>query len=424
MSSDYIHVDIEMVQSPKKSGMPCGDVISCRRSNAGTLIICADGLGSGIRAHIGAQMCVARLFESVSQGFSLRKAFSTVAATMQQSRDPGKPFAAFSIARIRSDGNATVLSYDAPAPILVGRHGASALANRPFSLPGGLAIESNCQLDVNEGILLMSDGVTQSGIGYSPFSEWGTDGVVRFVSDCLARNLEPALIPHRLHQEALQRWQGLFSEQNQLQTTHFATHFSPYSMKEQNNGYYGKPQKTIPRSDYGDDCSLILAYCRNGQTLNILTGPPCNSDVDKDIVRQFLELPGIKAVCGGTTAGIVARYLDEALQVEQEPTSNIAPPRYAINGIDLVTEGSITLNQVYNIMDEDVSKLNEDSGVTELRLLFSVADRVHFIVGGAENNANQDISFLQRGVLSRKVLVPHLIDRLEKEGKLVTVKYV
>ncbi|MDR1492995.1 MAG: serine/threonine-protein phosphatase [Planctomycetaceae bacterium] len=422
MSSDYIHVDVEMVQSPKKSGMPCGDVISCRRTIAGTLIVCADGLGSGIRAHIGAQMCVARLFESAAQGFSLRKAFSTVAATMQRSRDPDKPFAAFSIARIRPDGNATVLSYDAPAPILVGRRCASALANRPFSLPGGLAIESNCQLDVHEGILLMSDGVTQSGIGHASFSEWGTDGVVRFVSNCLARNLEPTLIPHRLHQEALQRWKGFFSDQNQHQTTHSAARFSPYSPT--NTGYYGKTQRTVPRSDYGDDCSVVLAYCRNGQTLNIFTGPPCDRNVDADVVKQFLETPGIKAVCGGTTAGIVAQYLDETLQVEQEPTSNIAPPRYAINGIDLVTEGALTLNQVYNIMDEDVSKLNEDSGVTELRLLFSIADRVNFIVGGAENNANQDISFLQRGVLSRKVLVPHLIDRLEKEEKLVTVKYV
>jgi hypothetical protein len=270
----------------------------------------------------------------------------------------------------------------------------------------------------------MSDGITQSGIGYASFSEWGTDGVVRFVSDCLAGNIAPALIPHRLHQEALQRWQGVFSDQNQHQTTHSAARFSPYSTAEQKTGYYGKPQRITPRNGYGDDCSLVLAYCRNGQTLNILTGPPRNSDIDNEIVRQFLEQPGIKAVCGGTTAGIVARYLDETLQVEQQPTSNIAPPRYAINGIDLVTEGSITLNQVYNIMDEDVSKLNEDSGVTELRLLFSVADRVNFIVGGAENHANQDISFLQRGVLSRKVLVPHLIDRLEKEGKLVTVKYV
>ena len=415
MPSDYIHVNIETVQSSKKNGMPCGDVISYRRSGAGTLVICADGLGSGIRAHIGAQMCVARLFESVSRGFSLRKAFSKVATTMQQSRDPGKPFAAFSVALIRADGNATILSYDAPAPILVGRHGASALANRPFPLPGGLAIESNCQLDVDEGILLMSDGITQAGIGHGPNSEWQTEGVVRLVSECLATNLDATLIPHRVHQEALQRWRGMFADQPQRQTTRF----SPFAKQ-------GRLAATTisPRSDYGDDCSIVLAHCRNGQTLNILTGPPSNREIDREIVQQFLAQPGLKVVCGGTTAHIVAKYLDEPLQVEQEPTSTIAPPRYVINGIDLVTEGAITLNQMYNIMGEDIVKLNEDSGVTELRLLLNIADRVHFIVGGAENNANSDISFLQRGVLSRKVIIPHIIERLEKNGKLVTVKYV
>jgi len=384
MASDYIHVDVETVQSPKKVGKPCGDVVSYRRTGAGTLVICADGAGSGIRAHIGAQMCVARLFESVLQGFSFRKAFSKVVETMQQSRDPDKPFVAFSMAHIRPDGNATVLSYDAPAPIFVGRHGASVLPNRPFSLHDGLAVESNCPLNIGEGILLMSDGVTQAGIGYGPNSEWGTDGVVRLVGESLARNLSLEMIPHLVHRESLQRWKG----------------------------------------NFGDDCSVTLAYCRNGQTLNILTGPPVDRETDHDVIARFLEMPGIHVVCGGTTANIVASYLNEPLQVEQEPTSTIAPPRYAIHGIDLVTEGAITLNQVYNIMDENMDDLSEDSGVTELRLLLNVADRVNFIVGGAKNTANNDISFLQRGVLSRKILVPHLAERLERDCKLVTVKYV
>ncbi|MCL2346740.1 MAG: serine/threonine-protein phosphatase [Planctomycetaceae bacterium] len=417
MASDYIHVDVETVQSPKKTGMPCGDVISCRRTGTGTSVICADGLGSGIRAHIGAQMCVARLFESISQGFSLRKAFSNVAGTMQQSREPDKPFAAFSVVRIRPDGNATVLSYDAPPPILVGRHGASILANRPFSLSGGLAFESHCQLDTGEGILLMSDGITQAGIGYGPNSEWGTDGVIRSVNECLARNLSIEMIPHQIHQESLQRWKGNFGNE---QPTRRTARFSQYGKALENNN----TPMVSSRSDYGDDCSVTLAYCRNGQTLNILTGPPVDCETDHDVVKQFLEMPGIHVVCGGTTANIVAGYLNEPLQVEQEPTSTIAPPRYAISGIDLVTEGAITLNQVYNIMDEDIAKLSEDSGVTELRLLLGVADRINFIVGGAKNTANDDISFLQHGVLSRKILVPHLAERLERDKKLVTVKYV
>ncbi len=420
--TDYIHVEIESVQSSKKTGMPCGDVIKSRRSNFGTLLACADGIGSGIRAHIAAQMCVARIFESMEQGLTLRKAFASVAASMENARDPKKPFAAFNVARIRPDGNATILSYDAPPPILVSRHGATLLANRPFPLVGGLAVESNCQLTTNEGILLMSDGITQAGIGYGPKSEWTIDGVVRFVNECIASRIKFSLIPERIHAEALFRWKGLHEQGSMAvpaRSSAGSRKFSPYT-----------PDKahavTAPRvhTVVGDDCSVVLAHCRVGQTVNIFTGPPLDRDNDMQIVKRFLDIPGLKIVCGGTTSKLVSKFLNVPLEMENGPVSAIAPPRYAIRGINLVTEGAVTLNQVYNILDEDVSKLHEDSGVTELRLLLNVADRINFIVGQAMNDANEDISFRQRGVLSRKVLIPLLIDKLEQAGKLVNVKYV
>ena len=419
--SDYIHVEVEQAQSSKKTGMPCGDVVRFRRSNYGTNLVCADGLGSGMRAHISAEMCVARLFASIEQGISFRKAFSAVAAQMEKSRDPKKPFAAFSILRIRPDGNATILSYDAPPPILVGPNEASVLANRIFPLPGGLAIESNCQLQCGEGILLMSDGITQAGIGYGPNTEWTSEGVVRSINDLLNKRVKFSQLPHRIHQESIQRWNGLTDRtQPAVPAGNAASRkFSPYAKDAAHTATEPYKHKVV-----GDDCTAVLAYCRTGQTVNILTGPPVDKEQDTVVVRKFLETPGLKIVCGGTTARLVSQYMGVPLEMEQEPMSVIAPPRYGIRGINLVTEGAVTLNQVYNILDEEISKLNDDSGVTELRLLLNVADRVNFVVGSAKNKANDDISFLQRGVLSRKVLIPLLADKLEKEGKLVNVRYV
>jgi hypothetical protein len=110
--------------------------------------------------------------------------------------------------------------------------------------------------------------------------------------------------------------------------------------------------------------------------------------------------------------------------VEQNPTSMIAPPRYEIPGVDLVTEGAVTLNQVYNIFDEEVQKLTEDSGVTELCALLHVADRVNLFVGSARNGASGDISFRQRGILTRERIVPLLADKLQSAGKLVVLEPV
>jgi len=414
--SDYTHVDVHSVQSSKKPGMPCGDMLATLRTNTGTTIICADGIGSGIRAHIAAQMCVSRLTESLQQELSLRTVFQSVSTTMQASRDPQKPFAAFSIARIRSDGNATVFSYDAPLPILVSRQGATVLANRPFPLPGGLAMESNCQLDMGEGILLMSDGITQSGLGYGSNAEWTSEGVVRFINSKISSRLKLSLAPEMIHKEALARWKGEVQESPRPATPRS---FSPYSPDSVHQATVRQSAKVT-----GDDCSIVLGLCRTGQTVNIFTGPPQDRDNDMPTVKRFLGLPGLKIVCGGTTAKLVAKYLNVPLEMESEPMSVIAPPRYGIKGINLVTEGAVTLNQVYNILDEDIANLHEDSGVTELRLLLGVADKLNIILGKADNTANADISFRQRGVLSRKVLIPLLAEKLRQEGKLVNVELV
>jgi hypothetical protein len=415
--SDYTHVDIHSVQSSKKPGMPCGDVLATIRTNTGTTMICADGIGSGIRAHIAAQMCVSRLTESLQQELSLRTVFQSVAATMQTCRDPQKPFAAFSIARIRSDGNATVFSYDAPLPILVSRQGATILANRPFPLPGGLAMESNCQLDRGEGILLMSDGITQAGLGYGANTEWTSEGVVRFINNKISARIKLSLAAEMLHKEALARWKGDILESARPAVSDRA--FSPYSPDARHQATVRQSAKVT-----GDDCSIMLGLCRTGQTVNILTGPPHDRDNDLPTVKRFLQLPGLKIVCGGTTAKLVAKYLNVPLEMESEPMSTIAPPRYGIKGINLVTEGAVTLNQVYNILDEDIANLHEDSGVTELRLLLGVADKLNIVVGKADNTANADISFRQRGVLSRKVLIPLFAEKLRQEGKLVNVEFV
>jgi hypothetical protein len=139
------------------------------------------------------------------------------------------------------------------------------------------------------------------------------------------------------------------------------------------------------------------------------------------MVNNFLMQDGAKVVCGGTTARIVAEHLGKEIRTEDNPNVFLAPARYFIDGIDLVTEGAITLNQVYNIYDEDPSRYGESSGVTELTSLLKSADRVNLMVGNALNPANRDISFQQKGILTRQSIIPLIVEKLEKSGKLVVV---
>lgn len=369
-----------MAQNAKHAGSPCGDVVACHREPSATTVICADGIGSGMRAHIAAQMCASRLLESVRQGFSLRRAFTSLVRSMEQSRDPTRPWTAFSVARIRNDGMTTVLAYEAPGPVLVTRHHATGLPAHPLQLGGALVSESHCHLEPGEGLLLVSDGVTQAGLGRGLPRGWQTEGLVSFISDSLNQGIAVRQVAANVLRQARLLWRQL-----------------------------------------GDDCTAALAYTKPGLIVNVLTGPPVEPERDAEVVERFLAAEGLKIVCGGTTAEIVARVLGQPLSVEQNASSLVAPPRYELEGIDLVTEGAVTLTQVYHLLDEDTRDLKEDSGVRDLCLLLNVADRVNIVLGKAHNRATQDVSFRQRGVLTRRQIVPLLARKLETMGKLVVV---
>jgi len=383
MVAGYVHVEVVVAQNSKRLEQPCGDLVACDRTAAATTLICADGVGSGVRARIAAEMCVSRLRELLRLGFSLRKAMAALVHTMEHPRDPTRPYAAFSVARILNDGMTTVLGYEAPPPILVSRRHASLLAASPIELGGGLVQEYTCYLEPGDGLMLVSDGITQAGLGTSVPGGWQPEGAVRFLNDRLTDGAAARDLPPRLHREALRLW-GVA----------------------------------------GDDCTAALALCRRGQIVNVLTGPPSDASLDVPTVRRFMQSEGLKIVCGGTTAEIVAKALGVPLRVEQEPKSLVAPPRYEIEGVDLVTEGAVTLNQVYNLLDEDLRHFKEDSGVVELCMFLQIADRVNVLVGGARNRANDDLTFRQRGILSRHQILPLLLEKLRTAEKLVVQEQV
>jgi hypothetical protein len=380
----YIHVEIETVQISKRPGNPCGDVSTSERSATATTLVVCDGLGSGIKANISATMCASHLLESFRSGFSLRQGFGNMAKIMNQSRGTDLPYSVFTVARIMSDGTATILSYDMPGPILLSAKHASSLQQRTITLENALIGESNCLVEPGEGLMIVSDGISQAGLGTTLRNGWEVEGVCRYINTCLADGILHKELPKYILRRAIELW-GDHS---------------------------------------GDDCTVALALCRWGKTVTILTGPPSDAARDRDVVAKFLMAEGSKIVCGGTTANIVANYRGTQVVMEPNPQSVLSPPRYLIEGIHLVTEGAVTLNQVYNLLDENLEDCEEESGVTQLCDLLKKADRVNFIVGVAQNPASENIAFRQRGILNRTQIIPLIADKLRKTGKLVLIDYV
>lgn len=382
----YFHIDIESRQMSKREGSPCGDTFLVKRTVYHTTIILADGIGSGVKAHIASQMNSARLETLLDGQMSLRDAFFGVAGTMSRWRDHSLPFSAFLVMRVLNDGTATVLSYEMPPVFLVSRREVSIISGQPLVVPAGLASEAHFTLAKEEGVLLVSDGIIQSGLGRRVLPEWGVEGVESFLSAKTGRELDFASLPGDV-----------------------------LGMARYNDGAHS-----------GDDKTVLLAHSRCGIVVNILTGPPTDKERDRAVADAFDEAEGLKVICGATTADIFARHNNLTVEVEQRPVSYSSPPRYFLSGIDIVTEGAVTLTQAYNLLtDEAGNGIDLDrSPAGDLAAMLRNADFIRFTVGLARNPANADVVYRKQGILARDRIVPLLAGKLERMGKLVTVEFV
>ncbi len=379
-----VFVEIKTSQAAKRTGLPCGDVVVSDRSKSGTTIIVCDGIGSGVKANIFATMCAARIKELLKRGFSIRHAFSNVVNTMNQAPGKNLPFAAFSLTHILPDGNATILSYEMPAPILLSYGYSSILPQQTSVLEERFIGESNCDLKKGEGLVLVSDGITQAGLGKGLTYGWESEGLNRYINELFRGGIQPATLPDAIRQKA----------------------------------------KEISKGTPSDDATVVLAYAREGKRVDILTGAPMDHNNDTQVIESFMAGNSVKIVCGGTTAKILSRELKRPLKIEEEFYNPITPPYYMIDGIDLVTEGAVTLNQLYNVWDVDREKLDKKNPVTEFYDLLKHADQVNFIIGGSINAATYDISYKQMHILPRNKIIPLLAGKLEKAGKLVSLQMV
>jgi hypothetical protein len=127
-------------------------------------------------------------------------------------------------------------------------------------------------------------------------------------------------------------------------------------------------------------------------------------------------------VCGGTTAKIVARQTGQALEVDLTTMTAEVPPVGRIVGVDLVTEGILTLTRVRDLLRAGTTRMavrfQVDGASCLLRLLLDV-DHVHFLVGQAVNPAHQNPD-LPRELGIRMGVVREIVEELRAQGKEAT----
>jgi hypothetical protein len=157
----------------------------------------------------------------------------------------------------------------------------------------------------------------------------------------------------------------------------------------------------------------------------VFTGPPVQKEDDEKVVETLMSSGGRRVVCGGTTANIVARQLGRHIQVELETGTEDVPARGHIDGIDLVTEGTLTITKALAIIRSDAPneelKLRVD-GASCLVVLLRDADEVRMLVGRALNPAHQNPN-LPRDLGIKAQVVQALGEELKRLGKEVEIEY-
>lgn len=369
----------------------CGDHVDVIEGEDGSsLVVLADGLGSGVKASILSTLTSKIISTMMSEGLSLEDCVETIAATLPICSVRGVAYSTFTIIRIIDNSVAELIQFDNPLIILI-RNGENVEYPRTEQLIGGKKIyRSRILLEENDIFFCMSDGCPHAGIGIAYNFGWERQDIIEFIAPL-------------------------------CDVGYTAKTLSTILLDEVIRLYDNKP---------GDDATVCAIRIRKREPMNLLFGPPSNRDDCNKMMSLFFSKEGKHIICGGTTSTIASKYLGKPLVPSLEFVDKEIPPIASIEGVDLVTEGVITVNRVleyakdYLNDNESYSKwsMKRDGASLIARLLFEEATDINFFVGRAINPAHQNPD-LPINFSIKMQLVTELTDCLRKMGKRIKVSY-
>ncbi len=369
----------------------CGDHIEVVNPNeSSSVIVLADGLGSGVKASILSTLTSKIISTMISEGLSIEDCVHTIATTLPVCSVRGVAYSTFTILHFVNNERLDIMQYDNPLVLLL-RDGQSVdYPKTQLNIDGKKILHSTIMLQEDDVIVAMSDGCPHAGTGLTYNFGWKLENIADFIAPLAyagytAKNLATTLV----------------DECDKL--------------------YGGKP---------GDDATVCVARIRKRNPVNIMFGPSSDKNDSMRMASLFFSKLGKHIVCGGTTSSIVAKYLNKPLKASLVFEKSDVPPIAEIEGVDLVTEGVITINKVLTYAKDYIAdnkmydqwNVQHDGAALISRLLFEEATDINFFVGRAINPAHQNPN-LPINFNIKMNLVEELTKCLEKMGKRVKVVY-
>lgn len=338
----------------------CGDHVDViEHGENSTVIVLADGLGSGVKACILSTLTSRIISTMLAEGLSLEECVSTIAATLPICSVRGVAYSTFTILHLIENETVEIIQYDNPDVIFIRNGEIFHYPKQELNIDNKKILKSVIKLQENDCMVAMSDGCPHAGIGRAFNFGWKWEDIADFMKTVYIAG-------------------------------HTAKNLATMLVDECNKRYGKRP---------GDDATACVVKVRKREPMNVLFGPPRNRDDCDRMMSLFFSKEGKHIICGGTTASIAAKYLGKEVKTSLNFESADIPPVAEIEGVDLVTEGVITMSRVIEYAKDALGKnelyehwaFKRDGASMICRMLFEEAT---------------DINFLWEGPSTRRIKIP------------------
>jgi hypothetical protein len=356
------HIEIDFAQKQPSGQIVCGDVFISKliKEDGRTILVLSDGVGHGVKANVLATMTATMALNYTALYKQPEAAARIIMDALPRDSSGVTTYATFTIIELESDGMVRIVNYDNPKSVII-RNGVPFIPTRENLLKikgeenvGKVLRCREFRAMKEDRIVFMSDGITQSGMENEKMKMgWGQENVEAYVVQQLTRSND--ISAKRLSKKILNK-------------------------AIQNDGFHLR-----------DDASCGVIYFRDPREMLLITGPPFFKAKDHDFAQRIHDYQGIKIVCGGTTAEIIARELNQEIETEISLSNPYALPKYAMAGFHLVTEGILTIGKVEELLESYDSELRYgNSPAEEIVRQLMLHDRIVVLVGTRINWAHHD----------------------------------
>lgn len=370
----------------------CGDHIEVvEQGENSTVIVLADGLGSGVKANILSTLTSKIIATMMANNLPIEECVSTIAATLPVCADRGVAYSTFTIIRVENNREAEIIQYDNPTVIFL-RDGKNVNYPKTYmEIEGKQICRSRVTLQENDVFIAMSDGVSHAGVGRSLSFGWEHPQIIDYMQTMYDKDFTAKML-------------------------------TTLMLAECSRLYDGKP---------GDDTTVCTVKIRSRKPINLLMGPPSDPKDVRKMMSLFFSKKGRHIVCGGTTTTLAAEFLGKEVEIGfPEYLDPDVPPICHVEGIDLATEGVITITKVlsyaHNYLEGNESfddwNSKQDGASLIAKQLFEIATDINFYVGRAVNPAHQNPT-LPINFNIKMQLIEELSECLRQMGKRIKVSY-